>query len=441
MINSDKIHWIKNHPTFCIAPYRRYDFRESRQKFVVTCCCNLDTEISGGDLDSIDKLKDQFRQNQKPSACWRCYQEEEQGNVSERMRDLIALSHEDLELFQSNGETKDFIIGVKFSNLCNLACRSCNSDDSSTFFNISKNETFSRATQDVALDADKWDLLTAFVKQKFVELKNFKDLVILPIGGETLLQPGFLKLMQWLVDEQMAGDITVAFQSSFSTPLSKKQIDLLQQFKFVTICVSVDSVGDNYHHVRWPSTFSKFNQNFETAVSFLKENIDKTLLILTPTLSINNIFYMKNFLDWWEKWFEMNPQILRRMHSIHVHTPTYLSIDLIPDPYREKLSNQLEQCLVHNIFKADQGYTIMPLQVHLSAILDNLKNTKLTSDQEFKNYLKYSAIYDKKTKSDSFAGNKQFFDLLTPEHVRLYQHYFSKSDVTLSFRKNIDQPN
>jgi hypothetical protein len=440
-MNLDKIHWIKTHPTFCIAPYRRYDFRNDHRKFVVTCCCNLDTEISGGDLDSIDRLKEQFQQNQKPSACWKCYREEEKGNMSERMRDLIALSDEHLELFRSNGEINDFMIGVKFSNLCNLACRSCNSDDSSTFFTISGNELASYTNQDVSLDADKWELLTAFVKQKFVELKNFRDLMILPIGGETLLQPGFLRLMQRLVDEQMAGDITVTFQSSFSAPLSKKQIDLLKQFKSIIICVSVDSVGDNYHHVRWPSTFSKFNQNFETAVNFLKENIDKTLLILTPALSLNNIFYMKNFLDWWEKWFKLNPQIRRRMHSIHVHTPTYLSIELIPDPYREKLSNLLEQCLTHNALKADWEYAIMPLKDHLLAILDNLKNTKVTSDQEFKNYLKYSAIYDKKTKSDSFIGNKQFFDLLTPEHVRLYQHYFSKSDVTLSFKKNINQPN
>jgi hypothetical protein len=440
-MNLDKIHWIKTHPTFCINPYRRYDFKNNLRKFVVTCCCNLDTEISGGDLDSIDRLKEQFQQNQKPSACWKCYREEEKGNMSERMRDLIALSDEHLELFRSNGEIKDFMIGVKFSNLCNLACRSCNSNDSSTFSTISGNELFSWANQDVSLDADKWELLTAFVKQKFVELKNFRDLMILPIGGETLLQPGFLRLMQWLVDEQMAGDITVTFQSSFSAPLSKKQIDLLKQFKSIIICVSVDSVGDNYHHVRWPLIFSKFNQNFETAVNFLKENIDKTLLILTPTLSLNNIFYMKNFLDWWEKWFEMNPQIRRRMHSIHVHDPAYLSIELIPDPYREKLSNLLEQCLTHNALKADWEYAIMPLKDHLLAILDNLKNTKVTSDQEFKNYLKYSAIYDKKTKSDSFIGNKQFFDLLTPEHVRLYQHYFSKSDVTLSFKKNINQPN
>jgi hypothetical protein len=245
-MNPNKIHWIKTHPTFCINPYRRYDFRDLYQKFVVTCCCNLDTEISGGDLDSIAKLQQQFQQNQKPSACWKCYQEEEKGNISERMRDLIALSDEELERFQSNGEIKDFIIGVKFSNLCNLACRSCNSDDSSTFFTISKNELVSWANRDVSLDADKWELLTTFVKQKFVELKNFKDLMILPIGGETLLQPGFLKLMQWLVDEQMAGNITLTFQSSFSAPLSKKQIDLLTQFKSVIICVSVDSVGDNY---------------------------------------------------------------------------------------------------------------------------------------------------------------------------------------------------
>ena len=132
-MTTQPIQWIKNNPSFCTAPHAAYDFRFNNGKFKVTTCCNLDLTKTDKDLDFnfIETVKQDMSQGLVSDACWRCTQDEQNQAQSERVKYMLGHTVTELEQFKENKKTNEFQVGMKFSNLCNLACRSCNENDSS----------------------------------------------------------------------------------------------------------------------------------------------------------------------------------------------------------------------------------------------------------------------------------------------------------------------
>ena len=67
-------------------------------------------------------------------------------------------------------------------------------------------------------------------------------------------------------------------------------IDYFKKFKFVRFNLSIDSVGTNYHYVRWPARFEKIERNVEHIINTLEPY--KFGCSLDPVFSLNNIFYI-----------------------------------------------------------------------------------------------------------------------------------------------------
>ena len=201
---SQTIHWIKNNPAFCTAPYAAYDFRLHNSKFKVTTCCNLDIARTDKnlDFDFIETVKHDMGQGVVSPACWRCTQDEQNQAQSERVKYMLGYSADELAQFKQSEKTPEFQVGMKFSNLCNLACRSCNENDSSLWSKLMDRPAGPEYEIDISTNENHWNTLVGMIRRKHKESDNF---IVHPIGGETMVQPGFLKLVDWLIAENLAG--------------------------------------------------------------------------------------------------------------------------------------------------------------------------------------------------------------------------------------------
>ncbi len=89
----------------------------------ITVDTTLDKVLKSNDYKT---LRDQFRNNEKPEGCRKCWKLEEQGLKSRRQRELEA--HEQhLDLIPTD-ETKIVLFDIKLGNHCNLKCNICNSE-------------------------------------------------------------------------------------------------------------------------------------------------------------------------------------------------------------------------------------------------------------------------------------------------------------------------
>jgi hypothetical protein len=418
-MSAETIKWITNNSAFCVAPTSRSDFRMVHSKFKVTTCCNLDTSLSDKELDFnfVENVKTSMALGKLPESCWRCDVEEKNQAQSERVKLMLYYSVDELEQFKQINKTNEFQFGMKFSNLCNLACRSCNSDDSNLWAKLMNVTTNPEVGNDISLNELYWNAITNMIRVKHKENKRF---IVHPIGGETMVQPGFLKLINWLIDENLSSTTGLRITTNFTINLTENLVEKLSQFWRVEILASIDSIGDNYHYVRWPARFDKIENNLKTVALLTTQNPKKFLFQVTPVFSLNNIFYSVDYLDWWENWADQTQTELR-LNTIHLYQPTHLMMENLPSQYRPILISMLEKCVDHSIFKKYKHTRV--LHEYFISMLKILKNNTPDTESAFVDYLKFTADYDNRTGVDSYVLNSNLFNLLTHAHQHIYNSH------------------
>ena len=132
---TDRHKWANDNQHICLLPYTSLQYFHSSK--TVSPCCNLEKPKSGDFLTPIHELKQAIESGQTYENCKTCYQCESEGKISERTRYLIGLDDQQLDnLIHKQKIDREFYIHCTLSNLCNMACRSCNSTTSSLFSKI-----------------------------------------------------------------------------------------------------------------------------------------------------------------------------------------------------------------------------------------------------------------------------------------------------------------
>jgi hypothetical protein len=425
-MNTHTINWIKSNPGFCVAPLSHndlrfnYNYQQNTSGFKVTACCNLDvTKSSELDFDFIDNLKKDQLQNKVHAACWKCTNDEHNLVPSERVKLMLNYSVEELEQFKYQQKTNEFTVATKFSNLCNLACRSCNSSDSSLWANLMESPPPGGYEIDISDNESHWCSLIDMIRAKHSTGINLN---IQLVGGETLIQPGFVKLLNWLIEENIASTSTLRITTSLAVSISEKFSDKFVQFKHVLIIASIDSIDDNYHYVRWPAKFNKIANNLQEFDLLSKQYPGKFSLCVSPVFSLNNIFYAVDYLNWWEKWATETDTDLW-LSAIHLYEPEHLMIENIPQTYHAQLLEVLHACADHSIFKKYQRTTV--IQYYFQSMIESICNNNNNNEANFNEYLRFTADYDNRTNTDSYTLNSKLFDLLTDAHKQIYNAHLT----------------
>lgn len=183
---------------------------------------------------------------------------------------------------------------------CNLACKICNEDSSSSW---------------AKLKGIKIDSAHSMSTLKFAEL--IKDIDFSQVreinfsGGEPLLNDNIIKYLSLLDQQINFSTCDLRFSTNGTIELSSKLIDFFQKFSLVLARFSLDDIEDGHNYQRWPSQWQQWEENWK---DFLNRAPHNTMISINRTIGMLNI----NRLSLLENWLKQYP-VTRFGDPIELH--------------------------------------------------------------------------------------------------------------------------
>lgn len=283
--------------TFCILPWIHTHLNTEGDVF--PCCVSWNPErtsrvgwLKDSSLEELfnnDFMKqlrlDMLAGKERPDVCSNCYDREEGGFRSARQG--YNLDHQDdLKIVDTTAEDgyvepKIKSWDIRFSNLCNLKCRTCGPLFSTTWAQERTDEDYVKlnAIQDTSKDP--------LEKQyEHVEKLYFA-------GGEPLIMPEHFKTLKKIIAQGRAKEIQIVYNSNL-TKLDYNNNDLVslwKEFKEVVIGASIDAVGSRAEYVRAGVPWKTIENNLKRLMEFKKECATFDFYF-SPTVGILNIAHI-----------------------------------------------------------------------------------------------------------------------------------------------------
>jgi|14BtaG_2_1085337.scaffolds.fasta_scaffold21327_2 hypothetical protein len=174
---------------------------------------------------------------------------------------------------------------------------------------------------------------------------DFKDLQYIKItGGEPMLHPDFPKFMAQL---EQANVYCFIFSNASWVP-KKRIFDMLKDFKYLQVFLSVDGTGDvqEYmrHNAKWDVTEKSVRKWMEWSADMPKVQIS-----WAPTWSLMNASYYVETCNWW---LGLTEEILRDtkdgadwnlVKTNFIYGPSIYQMSLLPSETKEKLKTKASE--------------------------------------------------------------------------------------------------
>ena len=219
---------------------------------------------------------------------------------------------------------------IRFSNLCNLSCRSCGHIFSSSWYQDQAKLAGPRwAEQNTALNyagrtsTDMWEQLIPHLD--YVEQIYFA-------GGEPLMMAEHYNILDEL-ERRGRFDVRLIYNTNFTQiKLKDREVfDYWRKFKSVAVGASLDAMGPRAEYIRRGTDWATVEQNRAKMLEVCP-NVD---FYISPTLSILNAMHLPNFHRAWVEKGYIRPQDL----NVNIlQDPNYFRIDIAPLEYKEQIN-------------------------------------------------------------------------------------------------------
>ena len=307
------------------------------------CCLYKGTDntnINNVSLDSyymsnpMMSLREQFRQGKYDKGCSHCWKTESAGIVS--MRQLAKFKLKDIyyQIDYSQDDIQNLqMLDLKLGNTCNLSCRICFNGASSKIAEedvLHGKITNQRFTE--IKNLSQWSDSEAFQTQLVSIADNLTYLDI--YGGEPLLSKAHFKFLKSLIDLGVAGKIKIDYNSN-GTVFSNKFFEYWQHFKEVKVSFSIDNIGKRFELERNGALWDTVCNNISR---FNSMQSNKFITDVFPTVSILNVYYLPELLDWVERQNFSQPLSFNILSS-----PNHFAINNLPIHVKNIVANKLSQ--------------------------------------------------------------------------------------------------
>jgi MoaA/NifB/PqqE/SkfB family radical SAM enzyme len=361
-----------NKSTFCINPFVGFEIRTNG--YVAPCCkFNIDftdrndLNISDTSLETIrnsdlfQSVKDHMNQGKMHPGCSYCYNEEQSGMYSKRMRDN--------ENFIDIIETKQFenvkLIDLKLGNLCNLKCMICSPGASSKWFE----EQTRWEGPKLAVEKNYSKKYRWFEKQSFWDELKMHYHTITDIGlygGEPFLIKSQFDFLKDLIRTGHSKNIVVSYSTN-GTVFPENDLKLItENFKSVNIMLSLDGIENTFEYCRYPAKWKDVSSNL---MKF--RSLTNTMLTISYSVSMFSVFNIPESLKYYS---ELNQSVW--INLVHDHS----SIRELPEDIKniaiDKLSNinkDYLNILTEDNFSGISKYIKLPPKLDFKNILERIK--------------------------------------------------------------------
>ena len=292
--------------------------------------------------DPVRRFRQQILGDNPIPACSSCYYDESLGYESRRIREnfkSVIFTEKAFErsYLQSpwinKFEAGDDLINhvpidwhIDFGNECNLACKMCNADASSSIAATLKRHGIGDKQAKVSWtrNSKAW--------------ANFLDAVdAMPIrrihvmGGEPVMMRKYHEFIDYLIMKQRF-EVSLSFVSN-GTIINQGLIDKLKLFRNVDIEISIETMDVSNDYIRQGSTITKMLSNLSSIISQQDNKLQLVMRTVPQLLSISR--YVDVIRYAWE-----NKLIIE---SIPLTRPAYLRIDVLPWEFRQQYVADLER--------------------------------------------------------------------------------------------------
>ena len=303
---------------FCVLPWiHMHPWPDGR---VFTCCLSEHHSPIGNlneqtleevyNSDTMKKFRKDLLDGKKISNCNRCYEQEGYGHETLRKRsndefmqshsnwehkkDIVKSTHEDGYV---PGGVNMTYVDMRFSNICNMRCRTCGPDLSSNWYQDAVDSQFNKTPDQAILQIQKgktYDFMKTFDQYLPTVEKIYWA------GGEPLMMDEHWYIMNKLVEMGKTtpeSPMRIFYNTNFRSILYKDQdaIDLWSKFdpRCISIGASLDASNERGEYIRKGTIWSETVKNRMR----LKEECPDIDFNISCTVSMFNVLNVVDFYE------------------------------------------------------------------------------------------------------------------------------------------------
>ena len=331
---------LQDSKTFCIYPWIHLHAYPTGEAYP---CCHAEMAYPVGNcrqntLEEIwhdspmKQLRNDMLSETRNPACGRCFEQEESGFFSGRKS---ANKHHGHHIKRIDDDKFQMTYwDIRFSNLCNLSCRSCGHIFSSSWYQDQaqlaggdwkeKNHVLNYAGR---TETDMWEQLIPHLD--YVEQIYFA-------GGEPLMMAEHYNILDEL-ERRGRFDVRLIYNTNLTHVKLKDRtvFEYWKKFKSVAVGASLDAMGPRAEYIRKGTDWSAIERNRMQMLETCP-NVD---FYISPTLSIMNALHLPKFHREWVKKGYIKPQDL----NVNIlQDPAHLRIDIAPSEYKRVVQADYE---------------------------------------------------------------------------------------------------
>lgn len=385
----------KKSKVFCMIPWiHMHILPDSR----VISCCTSDFNQELGYLNKqnlkqiwngkrIRKMRMNMLNELPSEECSRCYEWEMNGGWSLRteINDKFSNQYDLVHETKKGGYLKYFImryIDIRFSNICNFRCRTCDSYLSSSWQGdegklLEGKHVFSM----LRLNKDAGNL-DKYLDKFLNEAEEFYF-----AGGEPLISSEHYEILDELLSLKRK-NVRLVYNTNFSilNYKDKKVLDYWSKFENVSVAASFDAFGPRGELIRKGQDWEKTEKN----IKILKKLCPHVKFSVSPTVSILNAWHLPDFHKYMVKkgYIEIND--------------FHLNILLFPPEYRAQvLPKKLKEDVKNKLLK------------HLEFLINNKGNEKILA--EYNQLINFISEKDLSHRFKEFLAKNKKIDAIRNE--------------------------
>ncbi|MHB8886492.1 MAG: twitch domain-containing radical SAM protein [Methylovirgula sp.] len=282
----------------------------------------------------VSDLRVKMLNGERDKRCWKCWEAEDAGAHSLRnmynSRSPVTADPGIAE--QSLASTLPRTLDLRFSNLCNLSCRTCGPECSSKWYSDAKKAEWWKHRPRALIET--FESKSAALESLGPTLENVESIYF--AGGEPLLHEGHYAVLQDLIDRGRT-DVSLTYNTNLSElRLGKLEVlPLWSQFKDVLVSASIDGHKDLGELVREGLSWDRFAQNIMT----IRQTCPHVRMVFAITVSVLNIMALPSLCQHLQA---LDPDHEAEFHFNVLQEPRRYNIQILPASLKEEAKRRLE---------------------------------------------------------------------------------------------------
>ena len=349
--------------TFCMLPWMHLHAIPDGRAY--PCCFGFDPYPVGNaneksmkeifNDERMKKLRLNMLNNKKSKECGKCYDQEKSGFFSLRLSSNKHFGHliDFVDSTKADG-TADFIMkywDIRFSNLCNMACRSCGTWFSSNWYEDHKkihgSDPGHPKIMRVGRSAnDIWEQLL----EQFDHVEQFYF-----AGGEPIIMEEHLRILKEL-DKRKMYHVRLIYNTNFSKSKFKGTdiFELWNKFDSVSIGASLDAEGARAELIRKGTKWNDIVANRKR----MMEVCPKVDFYISSTVGMVNALHVPDFHRNWVEQGLIKPQ---DFNFNLLQWPKWQRMDMFPQEYKKRVEEKYREHMAwlqknDHLTRASKGY-------------------------------------------------------------------------------------